>query len=88
MSLRDISYTAEGMAFEEHRRQEPESAFAAYLAEARELMTNPPAPAETPQRAADLDVGGDFEGLRWFLLPDEASAELAAELDAGERLSD
>ena len=39
-------------------------------------MAEPPAPAETPQRAADLVVGGDFEGLRWFLLPDEAAAEL------------
>ena len=67
------------MAFEQHRRQEPESAFATYLTEARELMANPPTPAETPQSAADLDVGGDFEGLRWFLLPDEAAAELAAE---------
>ena len=29
--------------------------------------------------------GGDFEGLRWFLLPDEAAAELAAaELAAAE----
>ena len=79
LSLRDISYTADGMAFEQHRRHEPESAFAAYLAEARELMANPPTPPETPQSAADLDVGGDFEGLRWFLLPDEAAAELAAE---------
>ncbi len=78
LSLRDISYAGEGMAYEHHRRQEPESAFATYLAEARELMADPPAPAEPPQSAADLDVGGDFEGLRWFLLPDEAAAELAA----------
>ena len=42
-------------------------------------MANPPAPAETPQRTADLDVGGDFEGLRWFLLPAEAAAEPEAE---------
>ena len=79
LSLRDISYTAEGMAYQQHRRQEPDSAFAAYLAEARALMADPPVPAETPQGAADLVVGDDFEGLRWFLLPDEAAAELAAE---------
>ena len=79
LSLHDITYTADGMAYVQHRRQEPESAFAAYLDEAHQLMADPPAPAEAPQCAADLDVGGDFEGLRWFLLPDEAAAELAAE---------
>jgi len=79
LSLRDIDYTAQGMAFEEHRRHEPVSALTGYLEEARQLMADPPEPAEPPQRAADLDVGLDFEGLRWFLLPDEAAAELAAE---------
>jgi selenocysteine lyase/cysteine desulfurase len=79
LSLRDISYTADGMTYQQHRRQEPESAFAAYLAEAAELMAHPPAPAEAPQSVADLVVGDDFEGLRWFLLPDEAAAELAAQ---------
>ena len=67
------------MAYEQHRRQEPESAFGAYLAEARALMADPPTPAARPQSAADLDVGGDFEGLRWFLLPDEAAEELATD---------
>ena len=38
---------------------------------AQALMADPPTPAEAPQSATDLDVGGDFEGLRWFLLPDE-----------------
>ena len=66
------------MAYEQHRRQEPESAFASYLAEARQIMTDPPSPVESPQAAADLDVGGDFEGLRWFVLPDEAAAELTS----------
>jgi hypothetical protein len=79
LSLHDIDYTADGMSYQQHRRQEPESAFVTYLAEARALMASPPAPAETPQSTVDLDVGGDFEGLRWFLLPDEAAAELAAE---------
>jgi len=79
LSLHDISYTAQGMAYEQHRRQEPASAFAGYLAEARALMAHPPAPAQAPQRAADLVVGDDFEVLRWFLLPQEASAQLRAE---------
>jgi len=79
LSLRDISYAADGMRFETHRHQEPESRLADYLTEAHALMAEPPAPAAPPQGAADLVVGRDFEGLRWFLLPDEAAAELSAE---------
>jgi hypothetical protein len=79
LSLHDVSYTAEGMAYQHHRRQEPESALVAYLAEARALMDDPPKPPGSPQGATDLDVGGDFEGLRWFMLPDEAARELAAQ---------
>ena len=76
LSLRDITYTATGMTYPQHRRQEPQTAFAVYLEEARALLADPPAPAEPPQGIADLDVGGDFEGLRWFMLPAEAAAEL------------
>ncbi|CAN5755292.1 hypothetical protein BH23CHL8_BH23CHL8_17670 [soil metagenome] len=32
-----------------------------------------------PQGLADLDVDDDFAQLRWFLMPDEASADLGAE---------
>ncbi len=76
LSLRDIRYAAHGMHYQAHRRQEPESRFADYLAEARALMAEPPEPAAPPQGASGLAVGGDFEGLRWFLLPDEAAAGL------------
>ena len=76
LSLHDIRYTPEGMEFAAHRRQEPISRLADYLAEARALMADPPTPAEPPQTASDLLVGGDFEGLRWFLLPAEAAEEL------------
>jgi hypothetical protein len=65
--------------YRRHPRREPESAFASYLAEAAALFAHPPAPAAPPQRAQDLEVGADFEVLRWFLLPDEAAAELSSE---------
>lgn len=77
LSLRDIHYASEGMVYQAHRRHEPESRLADYLAQARSLMAHAPEPAAPPQRAADLVVGDDFEGLRWFLLPDEAAAEVA-----------
>jgi selenocysteine lyase/cysteine desulfurase len=77
LSLRDVRYAPGGMVFESHHHHEPESRLADYLAEARALLDDPPTPAIRPQGAADLAVGPDFEGLRWFLLPDEAAAELA-----------
>ena len=78
LSLHDVRYAASGMRFATHRHQEPESRLADYLAEAHALLARPPAPNTQPQGTADLAVGPDFEGLRWFLMPDEAAAELAA----------
>jgi selenocysteine lyase/cysteine desulfurase len=77
LSLRDIHYAQGGMVYQAHRRQEPESRLADYLAEARALLADAPEPATPPQGVADLLVGDDFEGLRWFLLPDEAAEEIA-----------
>jgi len=79
LSLLDIRYSPDGMRYQAHRRQEPQSRFAEYLSEARTLMAKPPAPAAPQQGASDLVVGDDFEGLRWFLLPDEAAGELRAD---------
>ncbi len=69
MSLRDVRYEGGQMRFEGHRHQEPGSRLADYLAEARVLLAEPPAAAE----AQALDVGGDFEDLRWFWLPQEVA---------------
>ncbi|HKZ92464.1 MAG TPA: aminotransferase class V-fold PLP-dependent enzyme, partial [Candidatus Limnocylindrales bacterium] len=77
LSLHGIHYGQEGMRYEAHRRQEPESRLADYLAEAGALLADPPTPVARPQGPADLQVGADFEGLRWFLLPEEAATELA-----------
>ena len=77
LSLRDISYSADGMRYGAHRRQEPESRLADYLAEARALLADPPVAPEDPQRSADLVVGSDFEGMRWFPMPDEIAVRLA-----------
>ena len=70
MSLRDVRYEGGHMRFEGHRHHEPESRLAHYLAEARVLLAEPLAAAEEQA----LDVGGDFEDLRWFWLPQEVAA--------------
>jgi selenocysteine lyase/cysteine desulfurase len=68
LSLADVSYRDGEMRYRAHRHREPETRLAAYLAEARELLASPP---PSPEPAAPLEVGPDFETLRWFLLPDE-----------------
>jgi selenocysteine lyase/cysteine desulfurase len=76
LSLGAIRYDDGVMRYAAHRHREPESRLADYLAEARALLADPP---PTPGGVAGpLDVGADFEHLRWFWLPSEAAAELAS----------
>ena len=73
------------MRYAAHRHREPESRLAGYLAEARTLLAGPPpTPAEV---AGAVDVGPDFEELRWFWLPWEAADELARGKLTAERLA-
>ena len=68
---------ADGMRYEAHRRQEPESRLADYLAEARALLAIAAGARRASPRAPPTWWSAtDFEGLRWFLLPDEAASEL------------
>ncbi len=68
MSLRDVRYDDGRMSWPSHRRTEPETALAGYLAEARRLLADPPPPPAPPEHPV---VDDDFETLRWFPLPDE-----------------
>ena len=78
LSLHDVRFTPDGLEHPGHLLHEPESRLADYLAEARGLMADPPAPPAPPQGLADLAVGEHFGDLRWFLMPDEAAGELEA----------
>ena len=73
LSLHDVRFTPDGLEHPGHRLHEPESRLADYLAEARALLADPPAPPAPPQGLADLAVGEHFGDLRWFLMPDEAA---------------
>jgi hypothetical protein len=64
LSLRDISYDGRAPR-SAHRHMEPETALARYLEEARRILA---APRETPE---SIELGADFEHLRWFWLPHE-----------------
>ena len=85
LSLAAIRYDDGVMRYAAHRHREPESRLADYLAEARTMLgmaPGAPRPAR-PWSANDpasglvgsLDVGPDFEALRWFWLPEEMAAE-------------
>jgi selenocysteine lyase/cysteine desulfurase len=77
LSLGAIRYDEGVMRYAAHRHREPESRLADYLAEARRILADPPPPPDGAW--GPLDVGADFEHLRWFWLPSEAADELAAE---------
>jgi selenocysteine lyase/cysteine desulfurase len=71
LSLRDLRYGESGMPRSAHRHQALEEALPGYLAEARSLFKSPP--AQGP-RLEPLQLGADFEHLRWFWLPEEITA--------------
>jgi selenocysteine lyase/cysteine desulfurase len=70
LSLRDVGWGDGLMSWPSHHRTEPESALADYLAEARRILADPPAPPPAPE---PIVVDDDFETLRWFPLPDEVA---------------
>ncbi|MEP6759388.1 MAG: aminotransferase class V-fold PLP-dependent enzyme [Actinomycetota bacterium] len=73
MTLDAVSFDVEGLHAETHRHHEQEPALQRYLAEASELLADPPsAPSVAPP---DGPVGDAFERLRWFWLPGELAAE-------------
>lgn len=71
MSLDDVRYDEGIVGIDGHRHRATESALAGYLQQARALLSSMPAGSlDDPP----LDVGGDFEQLRWFWLPEEVVA--------------
>ena len=73
LSLRDIRYEDGRMAYDGHRRHEPESRLAAYLEEAQAMLADRPRALAAPT-VDPAEVGPDFEDLRWFLLPEDVAA--------------
>jgi hypothetical protein len=70
MSLDDVGYEGGAMRFAGHRHHTPEAALEDYLEQARAILVDPPIEADP----VPLEVGEDFEQLRWFWLPEEIAA--------------
>jgi len=73
MSLDGVVYKGGTMRFAGHRHHARESALAGYIEQAREVLAEPPAIAGGPEH---LELGEDFEQLRWFWLPEEIAARV------------
>jgi selenocysteine lyase/cysteine desulfurase len=76
LSLHDIRFERDGLAYPAHRHREPESRLSAYLAEAERILADPVAALGPPPAAEPISVDDDFEDLRWFWLPEEIASRL------------
>jgi hypothetical protein len=72
LSLGAIRYEDGAMRYTAHRHRAPEARLVDYLAEARRILADPPPAAAGVN--GPLEVGPDFEHLRWFWLPEEIVA--------------
>jgi selenocysteine lyase/cysteine desulfurase len=77
LGLNDLSYGSGRLAYRSRHATEPEAVLASYLEEAREILAA--APARLGGVLADPQLNADYESLRWFPLPGEVAARLAAE---------
>ena len=70
--LDEIRFTAAGLEHPDRRRTEPEAALSRYLEEGRRIFEAAAPVADV----ARVELGEDFEKLRWFPLPEEMQEEL------------
>jgi selenocysteine lyase/cysteine desulfurase len=73
MGLDDVAFTPDGLSHPDRRATEPIERLSDYLDAARATMVE--AGSDAPHQP-ELDMGPDFEHLRWFPLPHELTAEL------------
>ena len=72
LSLHDVSFSGDGVAYPAHRHRAGEEALAGHLEEAARILADPVgALGAAPASEGPPAVGDDFESLRWFWLPDE-----------------
>jgi selenocysteine lyase/cysteine desulfurase len=72
LSLHDVSFSADGVAYAAHRHQAGEEALDGHLEDAARIVADPVSVLGAPPEPDGPPlVGDDFESLRWFWLPDE-----------------
>ncbi len=79
LSLHDVAFSGEGVAYPAHRHQAGEEALAGHLEEGARILRDPVAAlGAAPASEGPPLVGDDFESLRWFWLPDEVRERVEA----------
>jgi len=76
MRLHDLSYASGKLEYHAAHATAPESALAAYLAEAERIVADAEVEFRATNDAIDEPLPEDAERLRWFPLPSEILAEL------------
>ncbi len=76
--LADLSYRSGRPAYRSRHVTEPESALPRQLEEARRILARPDRRRGEAGLPEDPPLGGSFEALRWFPLPEEIARSLQA----------
>ncbi len=74
--LTDLTYRSGRLEYRSRHATEPEWTLPAYLAEAREIITQATEEAAGLAPITEAETSDDFEHLRWFPLPNEILEEL------------
>lgn len=73
MSLHDVSYSSEGMAYSDHRQRVGNRPLSEFMAESKALIAEAAANKKTVTPLEAPTTTDDFEHLRWFPYPAEVS---------------
>ena len=87
VSLYDVRYETGELEFRGETATAPETELAHQLEEARQIIEWFERSANDEEDIADIDLGPEFERLRWFPLPGEALRDLQRRSGAGARLA-
>ena len=74
MSLRDVSYTPDGLSYDDHRQRVGDRSLSEFMKMSRELISQAAQSGGSVDPLAAPETTDDFEHLRWFPYPSEVVA--------------
>ncbi|MCB9613935.1 MAG: hypothetical protein H6722_15955 [Sandaracinus sp.] len=82
MRLTDLRYRDGKLQYRSRHATEPEWVLASYLEDATRIVHEAELEARRAPLDEELELGEDFEALRWFPTPSEIAAELRGDAPA------